>query len=475
MSYNDNKRFKQEYNSDMYGGDEQPGYDGGSRGGGHRGGHSSGGDLYHKSAHIRPNNILIMTVVNQKYVITIEAIHKICVRFGNVQRIVMIRRKATQAMVEFDDLETATSSMEGLNNQDIYSGCCTLKIEYCKATRLNVKKNDCNSWDFTVQPQLTIEATQAPREQGSYNDREEGGGRGGYESSRGRGGHRGGYQGQSDGYQGGGGYQGRDGDDGGYRGRGGARGGGRGGRGGRGGGRGGYDEGFGGGDRAGARTPVAIVYGLVDRVNCQHVFNLFCLYGNVNKIKFMKSKPGCGMIEFSDTESVTRATRLTGFDLFGEKLTVRPSKSMFIGEPKGESFTLPDKTMGFEDFTHSKFNRFNNPQSASKNRVQDPKATLHFYNAPPELNDDKIYDIIDIETEEDIKIKNLVIFPVKDGQKSSSGLIEFDACAQSVTAMALFNHHTIDSTESSYPFNIKFCFATQDLDDRQGSRPTENN
>ena len=43
------------------------------------------------------------------------------------------------------------------------------------------------------------------------------------------------------------------------------------------------------------------------------------------------------------------------------------------------------------------------------------------------------------------------------------------------SAMALFNHHTIDSTESSYPFNIKFCFATQDLDDRQGARPTENN
>ena len=106
---------------------------------------------------------------------------------------------------------------------------------------------------------------------------------------------------------------------------------------------------------------------------------------------------------------------------------------MFIGEPKGESFTLPDKTMGFEDFTHSKFNRFNTPQSASKNRVQDPKATLHFYNAPPEMNEDKIYDIVDIETEEDIKIKNMVIFPTKEGQKSSSGLIEFDHVSQSVT------------------------------------------
>ena len=95
------------------------------------------------------------------------------------------------------------------------------------------------------------------------------------------------------------------------------------------------------------------------------------------------------------------------------------------------------------------------------------KAVLScFYNAPPELNEDRLYDVIEIETEEEIKINKMIIFPVKDGQKSSSGLIEFDNVQQAVTAIGLFNHHTIDSSESSYPFNIKFCFATQDMDDR---------
>lgn len=69
------------------------------------------------------------------------------------------------------------------------------------------------------------------------------------------------------------------------------------------------------------RTPVAIVYGLVeDKINCTHLFNILCLYGNVAKIKFMKSKPGCAMVEFTDTDAVTKATKLTGAELYGSKL-----------------------------------------------------------------------------------------------------------------------------------------------------------
>ena len=104
------------------------------------------------------------------------------------------------------------------------------------------------------------------------------------------------------------------------------------------------------------RTPVAILYGLTENVNCDQVFNLLCLYGNINKIKFMKSKPGCAIIEFTDTDAVTKATKLTGAELFGNKLTLRPSKSMFVGEPKGETFDLPGGLPAYKDFTNSKFN-----------------------------------------------------------------------------------------------------------------------
>merc|ERR1712127_912025 len=112
-------------------------------------------------------------------------------------------------MVEFQDADTARRAMEELQNQDIYSGCCTLRVEYSKTQRLNVRKNDSNTWDFTVQPQLTVDATRTPLIQqgpgpyGGYGDagpsggpsgppHSGGGGGGGPAPWNGNGGHHGG-------------------------------------------------------------------------------------------------------------------------------------------------------------------------------------------------------------------------------------------------------------------------------------------
>lgn len=430
-------------------------------------GEQGGMGYQHKAPQGRPNHILLMSIQNQKYVITIEAIHKICSRFGPVVRIVMIRRRGTQTMVEFRDADTARRAMEELQNQDIYSGCCTLRVEYSKTTRLNVRKNDSNTWDFEVQPQLTVDATRTPlisQGPGPY---------GGYGDGSNHGGsHNSGNFGSFGGGSGGGGHHQRDNHSGGgnhfNHHDGGHGGGGNNGpphhsRGGRDNDNRGGNQGN-GGPHGQALTPVAIIYGLTDRANCTHIFNLMCLHGNVHKVKFMKSKPGCAMVEFSDPGAVSRATRMTGAELFGSKLTIRPSnKSQFIGEPKGDLYTLPDKTPGFEDFLNSKFNRFTSNQSAQKNRQQEPRATIHFFNAPMDLSEQRLEDIFMNERDECLQVKKVVIFGKKESQKSTSGLIEFDSPSEAVSALTLFNHHAIDSTESSYPFNIKLCFATQDL------------
>merc|ERR1719309_690051 len=52
-------------------------------------------------------------------------------------------------MVEFDMLDSAQRAKDTLHGCDIYSGCCTLKIEYAKPTKLNVYKNDTESFDYT--------------------------------------------------------------------------------------------------------------------------------------------------------------------------------------------------------------------------------------------------------------------------------------------------------------------------------------
>lgn len=51
-------------------------------------------------------------------------------------RIVIFKKNGVQAMVEFDNLEAATRARENLNGADIYSGCCTLKIDFAKVSKL---------------------------------------------------------------------------------------------------------------------------------------------------------------------------------------------------------------------------------------------------------------------------------------------------------------------------------------------------
>lgn len=97
-----------------------------------------------------------------------------------------------------------------------------------------------------------------------------------------------------------------------------------------------------------ADSPVVMAYGLdTAKMNADRVFNIFCLYGNVERVsegalqfsdpvqslsdpvlfscqvKFMKSKPGAAMVEMGDCYAVDRAiTHLNNNFLFGQKLNV---------------------------------------------------------------------------------------------------------------------------------------------------------
>jgi hypothetical protein len=95
------------------------------------------------------NHVILITVINPHYPITCDLIHQICSNYGKVNRIVIFKKNGVQAMVEFDNVETAKRARSMLHGCDIYSGCCTLKIEFAKPTRLNVHKNDSESYDYT--------------------------------------------------------------------------------------------------------------------------------------------------------------------------------------------------------------------------------------------------------------------------------------------------------------------------------------
>ena len=105
--------------------------------------------------------------------------------------------------------------------------------------------------------------------------------------------------------------------------------------------------------------PVMMVYSLdPDKFNCQKLFNLLCLYGNVVKINFLKSKEGVAMVEFDDGLSVDRACRnLSQTKVFGARLRLEPSRKDRVEDIR-KPHELSDGTDSFESFFRDRNNRW---------------------------------------------------------------------------------------------------------------------
>lgn len=54
-----------------------------------------------------------------------------------------------QALIQYPDAHSAQHAKTILDGQNIYNGCCTLRIDNSKMTTLNVKYNNDKSRDFT--------------------------------------------------------------------------------------------------------------------------------------------------------------------------------------------------------------------------------------------------------------------------------------------------------------------------------------
>uniref|UniRef100_A0A5F8HKK8 Heteroous nuclear ribonucleoprotein L n=1 Tax=Monodelphis domestica TaxID=13616 RepID=A0A5F8HKK8_MONDO len=393
------------------------------------------------------NSVLLFTILNPIYSITTDVLYTICNPCGPVQRIVIFRKNGVQAMVEFDSVQSAQRAKASLNGADIYSGCCTLKIEYAKPTRLNVFKNDQDTWDYT-NPNLSGQGdpgsnpNKRQRQPPLLGDHpaEYGGPHGGYHSHY-------------------------------------------------------HDEGYGpppphyegrrmgppvGGHRRGpsrygpqyghppppppppeygphADSPVLMVYGLdQSKMNCDRVFNVFCLYGNVEKVKFMKSKPGAAMVEMADGYAVDRAiTHLNNNFMFGQKLNVCVSKQQAI--MPGQSYGLEDGSCSYKDFSGSRNNRFSTPEQAAKNRIQHPSNVLHFFNAPLEVTEDNFFEICD-----ELGVKRPASVKVFSGksERSSSGLLEWESKSDALETLGFLNHYQMKNPNGPYPYTLKLCFST---------------
>jgi len=215
-----------------------------------------------------------------------------------------------------------------------------------------------------------------------------------------------------------------------------------------------------GGQEGTQQGAVLMVYGLnKDKMNADRLFNLLCLYGNVDRVKFLKTKEGCAMVQMGDGLAVERAVaNLNNTTFFGSKMQLGYSKQAFLADVQ-QPFELPDKTPSFKYYLGNKKNRFINPEMASKNRIQPPSRILHFFNTPPGLQEDQLLQIfIDADV---TPPKSIHLLPSKT-ERSSRGLLEFNDIPEALDALIVGNHVPVSShsEESKFPFTMKLCFSS---------------
>uniref|UniRef100_A0A672LLQ2 Heteroous nuclear ribonucleoprotein L like n=1 Tax=Sinocyclocheilus grahami TaxID=75366 RepID=A0A672LLQ2_SINGR len=317
------------------------------------------------------NKVLLLSIQNPLYPITTDVLYTVCNPIGSVLRIVIFKRNGIQAMVEYPSAN-AQKAKAALNGADIYAGCCTLKIEYARPSRLNVIRNDNDSWDYTKPFLLRRERGKGRQRQAILGEHPSS------YSDNGYGSHcpllplpgnnrfkRGSHDvpevvayplPQTSSYM------------------------------------------------SHTSSSVAMVSGLHPaKMNCTRIFNLFCLYGNIEKVKFMKSVPGTALVEMSDEYAVDRAiTHLNSIKVFSKRLNVCV------------------------------------PESHSRSSVVSQLCTEH-------------------DVPGFIKYK---VFDAKPSSKTISGLLEFDSKTHAVEVLTVLNHYQIRIPNGSNPYTLKLCFST---------------
>ncbi|XP_018809726.1 polypyrimidine tract-binding protein homolog 2-like isoform X2 [Juglans regia] len=98
------------------------------------------------------SNVLLASIENMQYAVTLDALHMVFSAFGPVQKIAMFDKNGgVQALIQYPDVQTAVVAKEALEGHCIYDGgFCKLHISYSRHTDLSIRVNNDRSRDYTI-------------------------------------------------------------------------------------------------------------------------------------------------------------------------------------------------------------------------------------------------------------------------------------------------------------------------------------
>ncbi|XP_014785764.1 polypyrimidine tract-binding protein 2 isoform X11 [Octopus bimaculoides] len=330
--------------------------------------------------------ILRVIIDNMVFQINIDILYQIFCKFGTIQKIITFTKNNTyQAVIQFSDPVSARSARMTLDGQNIYNGCCTMRIDYSKMTSLNVKYNNEKSRDYTnpslpagdasVDQALTFAPGVGPPAVPMSGFGLTAAGMGAARLSMPL--------------------------------------------------------------QSQAGNCVLLVSNLDEEMVTPDVlFTLFGVYGDVQRVKILFNKKDNALVQMAEPHHAQLAkTYLDKLTLYGKQIRVAPSKHTVVQMPKEGQQVDSGLT---RDYTNSPLHRFKRPGSKNCQNIFPPSAVLHLSNIPSNVPEEQLKDMF----AEYGTVKGFKFFP-KDRKMA---LIQMGSIEEAVKALICLHNYPLSES-----------------------------
>ncbi|XP_018646761.1 polypyrimidine tract binding protein, putative [Schistosoma mansoni] len=161
------------------------------------------------------------------------------------------------------------------------------------------------------------------------------------------------------------------------------------------------------------------------------------VYGDVTRVKIMFNKKSTALVQFSDPQqALTALYHLNGQPLYGKPLKIAVSRFNIVQLPK------EDNDVGLtKDYTNSPLHRFRKPNSKNFTNIYAPNHVLHLSNIPSAITEEEVRMIFETKGYHVTDFK----FMMKDKKMALIQLENVDMAIQ-----ALIDLHNCQLTENSH-------------------------
>jgi polypyrimidine tract-binding protein 2 len=367
-----------------------------------------GGDSTANGNTSPPNRILLVTINNAMYPITVDILYQVFGSHGIVEKIVIFTKtKGLQALIQYNNVQSATSAKESLNGQNIYTnGSCQLQIQYSNLqTELTVTANNDRTKDFTkplpsIAPDVQAPGLQPVRAPGLQPVGGLGGGQ--FVPGMPLGGTPDFYAQQVAAQQ--------------Y---------------------GAVPNSF---VTSTQFNSVLLVSNLSEeKINCTALFNLFSSYGNVMRVKILHNKPDHALVQMGDYFQASTAMHyLKGLVLWDKQVDINFSKHSYISSTSSDP-SDPSSA----DYTNSPLNRFKFTQGTEKaqqiyKNMSGPGSLLHVSNLPVSSTAQSVADMF---SPFGIAAASVKIFDISNKRQA---LVQFDSIQHAAEALVTLHNSQVE-------------------------------